>query len=276
MLVNIHHDSPAEHRRLLVAGVAFLTVIALLIGAVDRDLPEGLRRRHDGHDQGRPGRPPAGQVRRRPRQRRPGRPGPRDQPGRRGGRRSRSPSSRTPPSEIPDNVEVQILPDDPVRPEVRLLRRPGRRRRPRRSQDGDVIPSDRVETNVELNRILADLFPLLRAVRPADLNATLNALATALGGRGEQLGETLDKLDSYLGAIDDHLPTLRKDLDPAGRRRRHLRRRRARPARRSCDNVTVTSRTVARAATGARRLLRRRGRPGRHLDRGSWPTTRPT
>ena len=31
MLVNIHHDSPAEHRRLLVAGVAFLSVIALLI-----------------------------------------------------------------------------------------------------------------------------------------------------------------------------------------------------------------------------------------------------
>src|SRR3954469_14119745 len=31
MLVNIYHDSPAEHRRLLVAGVAFLSVIALLI-----------------------------------------------------------------------------------------------------------------------------------------------------------------------------------------------------------------------------------------------------
>ena len=32
MLVNIYHDSPREHRRLLVAGIAFLTVIALLIG----------------------------------------------------------------------------------------------------------------------------------------------------------------------------------------------------------------------------------------------------
>ena len=79
-------------------------------------------------------------------------------------------------------------------------------------EDGQVIPADRVETNVELNRILADLFPLLRAVEPADLNATLNALATALGGRGEQLGETLDKLDVYLDAIDDKLPTLREDL----------------------------------------------------------------
>ena len=31
MLVNIYHDSPAEHRRLLVAGVAFLSVIAMLL-----------------------------------------------------------------------------------------------------------------------------------------------------------------------------------------------------------------------------------------------------
>ena len=31
MLVNIHHDSRREHNRLLVAGVAFLTVMALLV-----------------------------------------------------------------------------------------------------------------------------------------------------------------------------------------------------------------------------------------------------
>ena len=31
MLVNVYHDSPREHRRLMAAGVAFLTVIALLI-----------------------------------------------------------------------------------------------------------------------------------------------------------------------------------------------------------------------------------------------------
>ena len=32
MLVNIHHDSRREHNRLLVAGVVFLTVLALLVG----------------------------------------------------------------------------------------------------------------------------------------------------------------------------------------------------------------------------------------------------
>src|SRR3954453_13473374 len=32
MLVNVYHDNPAEHRRLLLAGVVFLTAVALLVG----------------------------------------------------------------------------------------------------------------------------------------------------------------------------------------------------------------------------------------------------
>jgi phospholipid/cholesterol/gamma-HCH transport system substrate-binding protein len=113
--------------------------------------------------------------------------------------------------DIPSNVDVQIIPTTlfgqkfialvpPAEPSEKPL------------ADGDVIPADRVETNVELSKILADLFPLLRAVDPADLNATLNALATALEGRGDQFGETLVKLDAYLGAIEDKLPTLREDM----------------------------------------------------------------
>jgi phospholipid/cholesterol/gamma-HCH transport system substrate-binding protein len=113
--------------------------------------------------------------------------------------------------EIPENVTVEILPTTlfgqkfisfvmPDAPADASL------------EDGDVIPQDRVDTNVELSQILADLFPLLRAVRPADLNMTLNALSTALEGRGEQLGTTLDDLQVYLAKIDQSLPTLREDL----------------------------------------------------------------
>ena len=112
---------------------------------------------------------------------------------------------------IPANVGVQIIPTTlfgqkfisfvtPDQPDEDTL------------EDGDVIPSDRVETNVELSKILADLFPLLRAVEPADLNMTLNALSTALEGRGDQLGETFDELEAYLSSISDKLPTLREDL----------------------------------------------------------------
>ena len=45
MLVNIHHDTRREHTRLLVAGVVFLTTIALLIALLDRGLPEDVRAR---------------------------------------------------------------------------------------------------------------------------------------------------------------------------------------------------------------------------------------
>jgi phospholipid/cholesterol/gamma-HCH transport system substrate-binding protein len=78
--------------------------------------------------------------------------------------------------------------------------------------DGDVIPASRVQTSVELSKVFDKLFPLLRAVRPADLNATLNALATALEGRGDQIGRSLDNLDAYLTDMNPHLPELRADL----------------------------------------------------------------
>lgn len=210
LLVNIHHGNRREHARLLVSGVVFLTVMAMLVALsiafynksfttvtmvtikADR---AGLQLTEFG-DVRRNG-VLVGQVREV------------SQDGEQASIRvALTPSAA---EEIPANVEVQILPttlfgqkfvslvspDDPSGEPLR---------------DGDVIPSDRVETNVELSRILADLFPLLRAVRPADLNATLNALATALEGRGDQLGATMDRLGGYLEAIEDELPTLRQDL----------------------------------------------------------------
>jgi phospholipid/cholesterol/gamma-HCH transport system substrate-binding protein len=112
---------------------------------------------------------------------------------------------------IPANVSVEIRPTtlfgqkyvsliDPATPSDEPLR------------DGDVIPASRVTTNVELQQVLATLFPLLRSIRPGDLSSTLYALATALQGRGDQLGRTVDDLDSYLAAMNVRLPTLRQDL----------------------------------------------------------------
>ena len=78
--------------------------------------------------------------------------------------------------------------------------------------DGMVIPEDRVTTTVELGRVLARLYPLLTTVRPVDLSATLSALATALNGRGDQIGDTLEKLDDYVTDLNVRLPTLQEDL----------------------------------------------------------------
>ena len=75
---------------------------------------------------------------------------------------------------------------------------------------GDVI--ERTQLSIEVETVLSDLYPLLRAVQPADLNMTLNAIATALEGRGDQLGESLETLDGYLTRFNPELPALIEDL----------------------------------------------------------------
>jgi phospholipid/cholesterol/gamma-HCH transport system substrate-binding protein len=77
---------------------------------------------------------------------------------------------------------------------------------------GDVIPQDRSSNAIELEQVFDDLLPLLQAVEPQKLAATLNAMATALDGRGEQLGKNLVALDAYLKGLNPHLPTLTSDL----------------------------------------------------------------
>ena len=60
--------------------------------------------------------------------------------------------------------------------------------------------------------MLNDLYPLLRTVQPAELNYTLNALATALEGRGDKIGESLVTLDGYLKRLNPQIPALIDDL----------------------------------------------------------------
>jgi phospholipid/cholesterol/gamma-HCH transport system substrate-binding protein len=77
-------------------------------------------------------------------------------------------------------------------------------------QAGATIERTQVATEVE--EVLSDLYPLLRAVQPAELNMTLNAIATALEGRGDQIGENLETVDSYLKRLNPQIPALVEDL----------------------------------------------------------------
>ncbi|HET6938756.1 MAG TPA: MCE family protein [Nocardioides sp.] len=111
--------------------------------------------------------------------------------------------------EIPQNVTASIVPktlfgekyvslivpDDPSGQHI---------------EAGDTIKRTEVATEVE--RVLSDLYPLLRTVQPAELNQTLNALATALEGRGDELGQNLETLDSYLQRLNPQIPALVEDL----------------------------------------------------------------
>lgn len=71
---------------------------------------------------------------------------------------------------------------------------------------------ERTQVSIEVEKVLSDLYPLLRTVQPADINLTLNALATALEGRGDQLGDNLETVDSYLKRINPQIPQLIEDL----------------------------------------------------------------
>ncbi len=73
---------------------------------------------------------------------------------------------------------------------------------------GDVIARDKTAVGIEIEKVLNDALPLLQAVDPADLNATLNTLATALEGRGTEIAKTLTQLDGYLKKLNPNVPNL--------------------------------------------------------------------
>ncbi|MFD4022674.1 MCE family protein [Streptomyces sp. NPDC058576] len=79
-------------------------------------------------------------------------------------------------------------------------------------RSGAVIPQDRSSNAIELEQVLDNVLPLLTAVKPEKLSATLGAVSQALEGRGERLGETLTTLDGHLKKFNPQLPTLNADI----------------------------------------------------------------
>jgi phospholipid/cholesterol/gamma-HCH transport system substrate-binding protein len=75
-------------------------------------------------------------------------------------------------------------------------------------EDGDVIAQDRSETAREFATALDNLLPLLQTLKPQQLSITLNAVSSALRGRGDQLGENLEIVDTYLQEFNPELGRL--------------------------------------------------------------------
>lgn len=211
MLANLVHDTPQEHRRLWVAGVINIVTIAMLVALAiafynksftsstnvtvmaDRAGLQ-LARFGDVRMHG----ALVGYVKKIESD----------------GKEAEITLSLRPAAArtIPRDVSVQILPTTLFGQNYLELVPPKSGTSTAMLRDGMVIPSKRVTTNVDLQAILANLFPLLRSVRPADLNATLYAIAHALQGKGDQLGDTFETLDDYLNRMNVELPTLRSDL----------------------------------------------------------------
>lgn len=112
---------------------------------------------------------------------------------------------------IPANVSARLLPKTLFGEKYVDLVIPAQPD-PRRLGEGDTIPQDRSEVAIELEKVLDDVYPLLTAVEPQDLAITLNAMAGALDGRGDDVGANVDRLHDYLERLNPHLPTLSEDI----------------------------------------------------------------
>ncbi len=77
---------------------------------------------------------------------------------------------------------------------------------------GDQISQDVSDEAVELEQLFDELLPLLQSIQPEKLSATLGELATALRGRGEQLGDTLTETADYLAKLNPEVPQMAEDL----------------------------------------------------------------
>src|SRR3954451_7460139 len=113
--------------------------------------------------------------------------------------------------ELPTNVTVRMLPKTLFGEKYVDLVLPARPA-PTHLRSGAVIAVDQTRTTLEIDQALNDLLPLLRTVPPVELNHTLTALATAVEGSGQQLGQTIDELDRYFTDFNPQLPRLHHDL----------------------------------------------------------------
>ncbi|KAA9163650.1 MCE family protein [Amycolatopsis acidicola] len=75
---------------------------------------------------------------------------------------------------------------------------------------GETIRAESVST--ETDSMFDSLMNLLTTVQPAKLDATLGAIATALQGKGAELGRFVTNLNTYLTRFNPTLPALDQDL----------------------------------------------------------------
>ena len=80
-------------------------------------------------------------------------------------------------------------------------------------QPGQVIDAEHVM--LEINTLFEQLVSVLTAIQPDKLNETLGAISSAMNGRGNQIGQSLSDLNSFLSQVNPHIDALNRDLTAA-------------------------------------------------------------
>ena len=153
---------------------------------------------------------------------------------------------------IPSNVTARLLPKTLFGEKfVSLVPPPAPSKQPLAA--GEVIGEDRSQSAREVEQALDDLLPLLQAVRPDQLASTLGSLSSALRGRGDQLGKTLEQLNTLTRGLNPSVPDLQEDISQLADFSQNLSDA-APDLLNALDDLTVTSRTLVDQRDGLRNL----------------------
>ena len=152
---------------------------------------------------------------------------------------------------IPSNVHGAAHPQDAVRREVRRADPAGRAGTASRCRP--VTRSRRPTCRSRSRRCSTTCSRSSTTVDPANLSYTLSAVSSALEGRGNELGETLVTLNSYLQKTNPRRPAAQcTDVTKLAEGRRRLADVAARP-RRLLRNTVVTGNTIVAKKAQLRR-----------------------
>lgn len=81
---------------------------------------------------------------------------------------------------------------------------------PQRLAPGAVLQSENVAP--EVNTVFENLVELIKQIDPYKLSAVLSALSDGVGGRGEQIGQSITDSNDVLLALNPRTDTMREDL----------------------------------------------------------------
>ncbi|GAA3951684.1 MCE family protein [Gordonia caeni] len=89
---------------------------------------------------------------------------------------------------------------------------------PKQAQGGTLASGGTIYTDPngnapEVEDLFDALLPILQAVPPEDLNATLTSINAALAGRGSELKVTIAQLNDIFGELNDNMPELQGTLE---------------------------------------------------------------
>lgn len=109
---------------------------------------------------------------------------------------------------LPSNVEAEIKSSTAFGAKyVDLIIPDAPSSQPLRS--GAVLQSRNV--TVEVNTVFENLQSVVHAIDPAKLNSVLSAVAQALRGKGERIGEAITSANNLLLTVNPRMPTIQRD-----------------------------------------------------------------